>query len=94
MMKGRVTMPGHNVADELLAYAGRLISDDVPEGSGKYLFAARFHEHLVLYNQHRVLGRKHLVVVEGFFDVFRLHTLGVPAVAPMGRLTQAACFPA
>ena len=39
----------------------------------------------MLYNLHRVRGRKHLVVVEGFFSVFRLHALGVPAVSLMGR---------
>ena len=84
MMKGRVTIPIHNVAGELLAYVGRFVGDELPEGSGKYLFPTGFHKHLVVYNQHRVLSRQHLIVVEGFFDVFRLHSLGVPTVALMG----------
>jgi DNA primase len=32
-----------------------------------------------------VQGRRHLVVVEGCFSVFRLHAVGVPAVALLGR---------
>jgi DNA primase len=49
----------------------------------------------VLFNLHRVLEgieaggwgdhANHVVLVEGFFSVFRLHFLGIPAVALMGR---------
>ena len=88
-MAGRVIIPIHRVAGELLAYAGRLVHDDIPAGTGKYLFPAGFHKHVVVYNLHRVASRKHLVVVEGFFDVFRLHALGVPAVALMSCVSGA-----
>ena len=44
---------------------------------------------VVLYNLNRVAGRKHLYVVEGFFDALRLHRLGFPAVALMGRSISA-----
>ena len=43
-----------------------------------------FHKALELFNLHRVKHCKHLVVVEGFFDAIRLHSLRVPAVALMG----------
>jgi hypothetical protein len=68
-----------------LPQLSRFASDEKPpEGSGKYLLPKGFHKQLVLYNLNRVRGRNHLVLVEGFFGVFRLHTLGVPAVALMG----------
>jgi DNA primase len=50
----------------------------------------KFHKQLVLYNLHRVRGRKHLILVEGYFSVFRLFQLGVPAVALMGSSLSAA----
>jgi DNA primase len=39
----------------------------------------------VPFNLHRVKGRRHLVVVEGFFGAIALHQLDVPTVALMGR---------
>jgi hypothetical protein len=38
----------------------------------------------LLFNYHRVVGAQHLVIVEGYWSVFRLHALNVPAVALMG----------
>src|SRR5918995_6669900 len=35
---------------------------------------------------HRVNGAEHLILVEGYWSVFRLHTLGLPSVALMGRV--------
>lgn len=85
-MKGRVVIPLHNKEGELVAYCGRWVGpEEPPEGEEKYKFPPKFHKRLVLFNLHRVKGRKHLVVVEGFFSVFRLHALGVPSVALMGR---------
>jgi DNA primase len=37
-----------------------------------------------------VQGKKHLIVVEGYFSVMRLFELGVPAVALMGSTLSAA----
>jgi DNA primase len=86
MMRSRVVIPIHNEHGKLLAYCGRwALSEDPPEGQGKYLLPKGFHKQLVLYNLHRVAGRKHLILVEGYFSVFRLCELGVPAVALMGR---------
>ena len=88
MMRNRLCIPIHNEKGELLAYAGRWIGPDetIPKGEEKYKLPKVFYKSQVLYNLHRVKGRKHLVVVEGFFSVFRLHALGVPAVALMGRI--------
>jgi DNA primase len=86
MMKGRMVIPIHNERGEPIAYGGRWVGPEssLPEGEGKYKLPPRFHKQLFLYNLHRVQGKKHLVLVEGFFSVFRLYALGVPAVALMG----------
>jgi DNA primase len=87
MMRGRLVIPIHDEEGRLLAYAGRWLGsdEDLPEGAGKYLLPKGFNKAAVLYSLNRVRGRKHLVVVEGFFSVMRLFALGVPAVALMGR---------
>ena len=82
-MLGRVCIPIHNAAGELVAYAGRWPGDP-PDGTERWLLPPGFHKALELFNLHRVKHCRHLVVVEGFFDAIRLHSLRVPAVALMG----------
>lgn len=86
MMKGRICIPIHNNSSELVAYAGRWPSEDVPDGEDKYLFPPKFNKMNELYNLHRLdkARHRHIVVVEGFFSAMRLHQLGVPVVALMG----------
>ena len=43
-----------------------------------------FKKSAMLFNYHRVVGERHLVIVEGYWSVFRLHALDIPAVALMG----------
>ena len=38
----------------------------------------------MLFNLHRLGDAEHVVLVEGFWSVFRLHALGVPVVGLMG----------
>jgi DNA primase len=84
-MAGRVVIPIHNQAGELVAYAGRAIDDTEP----KYKFPAGFHK-IELWNLHRVLALepsrvRRVIVVEGFFDAMRIHQAGFPhVVALMG----------
>lgn len=85
MMKARIAIAIHDAEGQLVAYAGRWVSGELPEGEEKYKLPPGFKKSLVLYNLHRVKGQSSLVVVEGFFSTMRLHTLGVPAVALMGR---------
>ena len=70
IMHGRIVIPIHNEAGELIAYAGRWPGDDPPDGEPKYKFPPKFHKSLVLFNLHR--ARAHaaegLIVVEGFFS--------------------------
>ena len=86
MMKGRICIPIHNEAGELVAYAGRWPENDgFPEGEGKYKLPPGFEKSRILFNLHRVPEGDHVIVVEGFFSVIRLYKLGIEnIVALMG----------
>jgi DNA primase len=84
-MKGRICIPIHDQRGVLVAYAGRWPGDDVPESIPKYDLPRGFQKRRVLFGLHRVAGAEHLVLVEGYWSVFRLHALGISAVALMGR---------
>ena len=81
-------VPIHNARGELVAYAGRWLGNEPPEGEGKYKLPPGFHKSLEIFNVHRAkaCAREHgLVIVEGYFDVMRLYQSGVcHAVAIMG----------
>ena len=84
MMAHRVVIPIHNADGELVAYAGRWPGNP-PEDTPKYLLPPRFCKQLEVFNLHRVPATKHVVLVEGYFDVMRLHQCGWPnTVATMG----------
>jgi DNA primase len=71
----------------LVAYDGRWIgpSETLPEGEGKWKQPPRFRKSHVLYNLHRLPSPVgHVVLVEAYWSVFRLHSRGVPAVSLMG----------
>jgi len=83
MFAGRICIPIHDENGNLVAYAGRSPNGREP----KYLFPKGFRKSLVIYNYHRISGIKNsrkVVLVEGYFDVFRLFQAGYPAVALMG----------
>lgn len=83
IMKGKIAIPIHNENGSLLAYCGRSTNDEKP----KYKFPKCFYKSLVLYNLHRIksLNSSPLILVEGFFDVFKLHQAGFPnVIALMG----------
>ena len=86
IMQGWICIPIHDEHGVLVAYAGRRASDDIPRGVPKYLLPRGFEKRRVLFGLHRVTGSEHLILVEGYWSVFRLHTLGLPAVALMGRV--------
>ena len=88
MMKGRICIPIRNDQGELVAYAGRWPGNaGWPAGEEKYKLPPGFRKSLVLFNLERIARGPRPdepVLVEGFFSVFRLHAIGVPAVALMG----------
>lgn len=78
LMKGRIAIPIHDDKGELVAYPGRLPGDP-PEEEGKYKVPPGFQKHLVLFNFHRAVEEtkeEKLIVVEGFFDCFRIWQAG------------------
>jgi len=85
MMRGRIAIPLANEMGELVGYVGRWAGPDPPEGEERYKLPPGFKKNEVLFNLHRVRDSEHLVLVEGCWSVFRLHALGVPTVALLGR---------
>jgi DNA primase len=91
--KGRIAIPIHDERGQLVAYVGRRIKnskkDQTDPARPKYKFPKGFKKHFVLYNLHQakeeVIRTGHIILVEGFFDVFRLYEAGyLNAVALMG----------
>lgn len=99
-MKDRLCFPIHNEGGELIAYAGRWVHEQMPEGTPRYLLPKGFEKRLVLFNLNRVLDKRArlqnegdeaqnnlddtIVIVEGFWSVMRLHAFGVPVVSTFG----------
>jgi len=82
LLEGRIAIPIHNVAGELVAYAGRWPGQP-PENTPKYKLPAGFRKSLELFNIHRAIKEAPghpLVIVEGFFDVLKLWQHGIPRV--------------
>jgi DNA primase len=80
-LRGRVVIPIHNEHGELVAYSGRAIDQTEP----KYRLPAGFRKSHVLFNLHRaILSRDNtLILVEGFFDTFKVHQAGHHNVAAL-----------
>jgi DNA primase len=83
----RIAIPIHNDKGELVAYAGRWPGDP-PEEEGKYKLPPGFQKHQVLFNFDRAVRETtegKLIVVEGFFDCFKVWQAGFKnVVALMG----------
>jgi DNA primase len=86
VLQGWICIPIRDEHGVLVAYAGRQASHDVARGVPKYILPRGFEKRRVLFNLHRVADAEHLTMVEGYWSVFRLHTLGLPAIALMGRV--------
>ena len=86
IMKGRIAIPIHNLKGEVMAYAGRYASEDMPDGTDRYRFPKRFLKSLELYNLHRAveLRKRYLIIVEGYWSAIRFNEAGIPAAALMG----------
>jgi DNA primase len=78
-LRGRVVIPIHNEHGELVAYSGRAIDQTEP----KYRLPAGFRKSHLLFNLHRAIrkGDRTLILVEGFFDTFKIHQAGHHNVA-------------
>lgn len=87
LMKNRVVVPVHNEMGELVAYAGRWPGDP-PDDEDKYKLPPGFYKTLVVFNLHRakeMAKERGLILVEGFFDCFKVWQAGFEnVVALMG----------
>ncbi len=85
IMKDRWCAPVHNAGGDVVAYIGRYAASEIPEDTEKYKLPKGFKKDQVLFNLHRIAGLiKTVVIVEGFLDVARLHSLKMPAVGLLG----------
>lgn len=81
----RIAIPIHNAQGELIAYAGRWPGDP-PKETPKYKLPKGFKKSAEVFNLHRAFrepAEHALIVVEGFFDVFRLWQLGYRRVVAL-----------
>lgn len=87
LMRKRIAIAIHDSGGRLIAYAGRAVDDDLASSAGKYRLPEGFKKSFVLFNLHRAkeAADRRLIVVEGFFDCFKVHQAGFPnVVALMG----------
>jgi DNA primase len=79
-MEGRIVIPIYDENGFSVAYAGRSLDQTEPH----YRFPARFRKSLLLFNLHRAITEgKTAIVVEGFFDCFKVHQAGLPGVVAL-----------
>lgn len=83
-MRGRICIPIHDAKGNLVAYAGRWAGDAIPNGIPRYVLSTGFRRRYVLFNLNRIGHNSHIVLVEGYWSVFRLRSLGIPVVGLMG----------
>jgi DNA primase len=87
--RNRVIIPIHDEKGRVVAFGGRLLSD---EGGPKYLNSPEtplFQKSHLLFNMHRArkvaYDLENIIVVEGYFDVISLFQAGIQnVVAPLG----------
>jgi DNA primase len=87
LLRGRIAIPIDDDQAVLVAFAGRAVKEDLAEGMGKYRLPEGFKKSFVLFNLHRAktFADRGVVIVEGFFDCFKVHQAGFPnVVALMG----------
>lgn len=82
IMAGRIVIPIHNEKGELVAYAGRAITDKQME-EAKYKLPPNFHKSAVVYNLHRQKPGPGLIIVESYLSVYHLHQLGYPCTVAL-----------
>lgn len=80
-LHGRIVLPIHDEEARLVAYVGRAIDHQQP----KYRFPTGFRKSGVLFNLHRAIqtAERSVIVVEGFFDTFKVHQAGHPSVVAL-----------
>jgi DNA primase len=89
----RITIPIKNITGKVVAFGGRALGGEKPKYKNSPNSAV-FQKEKTLYAVDRAKNyardKKRIIVVEGYFDVIRLHSVGLgETVAPLGTtLTQ------
>lgn len=91
-LQGCVGLRLHDLSGNPLGYAGRRLDSKLVTSYGKWKLPRGMPKNQILYGYHRVAGLldQSLCLVEGPWDVMRLHQIGVPAVAILGAHLSAA----
>jgi len=89
----RITIPIKNITGKVIAFGGRTLTDEKPKyknSPNSVIFQKEKTLFAVDRAKNYTKDRNRLIVVEGYFDVIRLHSVGLgEAVAPLGTsLTQ------
>lgn len=81
LLSGRIVIPIHNADGAIVGYCGRSIGDQRP----RYRFPPGFAKSELLFNFHRAAATtdSSVVVVEGFFDCFKVHQAGLSSVVAL-----------
>lgn len=85
VMKDRIAIPIRDGSGDLVAYAGRCPGDP-QDGEEKYMLPQGFAKSKVVFNLHQAgeaATETGLILVEGFFDTFRISQAGFPQVAAL-----------
>lgn len=85
MMKDHIAVPIHNVAGEVVAYAGRWPGEP-PEDTPKYKLPKGFAKSQEVFNLDRACKEppdQPLIIVEGFFDCMKLWQAGAKKVVAL-----------
>ncbi len=91
-LQGCVGVRLHDLSGNPLGYAGRRLNSKLVTSYGKWKLPKGLPKSQILYGYHRVAAflDQSLCIVEGPWDVMRLHQIGVPAVAILGAHLSAA----
>jgi len=93
MMVGHIVIPIHNIKGELVAYAGRWPGEPPDKDTPKYKIPAGFKKSQEVFNLDKAsqeAAANPLVIVEGFFDVIKLHQHGYRKVVALMGCTMSA----
>ena len=86
-LQGCIGVRLHDTQGAPLGYAGRRLDPEEARRAGKWKVPPHLPKGNILYNMHRIasgLDSGAVVLVEGPWEVMRLHQIGVPSVALLG----------
>ena len=84
---GRVMFPIHNLTGKVIGFGGRILKSDAEKKLAKYqnspeseIYQKKETLYGIYFAKGAIVNRDECILVEGYFDVLRLHQLGVTNV--------------